>query len=194
MRHRLRTFVALRCGRPVSRRLRSEADRLAGLESAFKAPRSDDFHLTLQFLGETDERDLGDLGKALAAVAEASWPVEVVYRGLGAFPNPERARVAWVGLETPDDPDFLVGLARQVGEALGALGFPPEARAYRPHVTLGRLRGRPSAPFVEAVEAGASLELGREILSDLKLILSDPGDRGYRYIDLTTAKLGMPAS
>lgn len=190
MGHRMRTFVALRCGRGIVRRLREETDRLEALDRAFRGPRSDDFHLTLHFLGETDERDLGHLGRALASVAAAFPPIFVTYRGLGAFPTPARARVVWVGLTADVEPDPLVELATAVGEALGELGYPPEARAFKPHVTLGRLRGRPGEVLVEAVEAGADLRLGQEILSDLKLILSDPGDRGYRYIDLTTAKLG----
>ncbi len=190
MRQRLRTFVALRCGRGIVRRLREETDRLEAVDRVFRGPPTDDFHLTLHFLGETDERDLGELGRALASVAAASAPIFATYRGLGAFPTPARARVVWVGLASDLQPDPLVGLAGAVGEALGELGYPPEARAFKPHVTIGRLRGRPGEPLVEAIEAGADLQLGQEILSDLKLILSDPGDRGYRYIDLTTAKLG----
>jgi 2'-5' RNA ligase len=192
MSKRLRTFVALRCGRAVAARLRRESERLAALEGAFRAPRTDDYHLTVQFLGDTAEEDLPALGRALEAAAASTAPLEVVYGGLGAFPSAQRARVVWVGMQAPQRPEALADLAGAVGQALEPLGYPPEARAFHPHITLGRLRRRPGPALVSAVEEGERLALGHETLSDLKLILSDPGDRGYRYIDLTTVELGSP--
>jgi hypothetical protein len=56
-------------------------------------------------------------------------------------------------------------------------------------VTLARVRGRPSPRVLEALEAAGDLDLGGETLSELKLILSDPGHRPYHYIDLTTVEL-----
>jgi RNA 2',3'-cyclic 3'-phosphodiesterase len=191
MPRRLRTFVALRCSAPVSRRLRAEADRLAALDAGFHAPRTDAFHLTLQFLGETESAGIPAISRALAEAAHAvPGPLEVAYGGLGAFPVPARARVVWAAARTPEAPGVLGDLAQAVGAALGPLGFPPEARAFHPHVTLGRLRRRPSAPLAAAVEAGREADLGAEVVSDLKLILSDPSGGAYRYIDLTTVGLG----
>jgi 2'-5' RNA ligase len=186
----LRTFVALRCGAAVSRRLAAQARRLAALDGGLKAPSTDDFHLTLQFLGDTNETDVPEIGRALVAAAEGHGPFELRYGGLGAFPEPARARVVWAAVRTPDGPGPLADLAAAVGGALGPLGFPPEARAWHPHVTLGRLRRRPQDALVEALEAGRDLDLGREEVSDLKLILSDPREGRYRYIDLTTVPLG----
>jgi 2'-5' RNA ligase len=185
----LRTFVALPCGAVVARRFREVASRLARLDRAFRPPRTDAFHLTIQFLGDTEETAVPALGRALVQAAEGVGAFEVIYPGLGAFPLPARARVVWAGVETPTSPGAIAALARRVGERLAALGFPPEARAFHAHVTLGRLRGLPRPALVEAVEAGRDRPLGGETLSDLKLILSDPEEGRYRYIDLTTVPL-----
>ena len=158
------------------------------------APKSDEFHLTVQFLGETDESDVAAIGRALEAATAPLSPFELRYGGLGAFPSPERARVVWAAateIETPPG-QGLQALAAAIGGRLGALGYPPEARRLHPHVTLGRVRGRPPPALVDAIEAGKDLDLGREWVSELKLILSQPGDRGYRYIDLTTAMFEGP--
>ena len=58
--------------------------------------------------------------------------------GLGAFPNLQRPRVAWVGLE--GQVDSLTGLQKLVDSGLARLGFTREPRSFTPHLTLARLR------------------------------------------------------
>ncbi len=192
MAKRLRTFVAIRCGAEIGARLRREADRLARKEDRLKLGAAEDLHLTVQFLGDTREEDLMPISRALAAAGAASRPVEARYVGLGAFPDARRARVVWAGVRE-EPAGTLRALARDVGERLQAIGFPPEARDWSAHVTLGRVKGPPCREFVEALEAAADVDLGEETLSDLKLILSSPEEGRYHYIDLTTVRLGSLA-
>jgi 2'-5' RNA ligase len=56
-------------------------------------------------------------------------------QGAGAFPTPKRPRVFWAGV-APDPAIEL--LADRVEKVFAPLGFPTEARAFRPHLTLGR--------------------------------------------------------
>lgn len=185
----LRTFVALRLGETTSRRLAREAERLARIDEGFHVAPGEAFHLTLHFLGDTREEDVMPVSRALEEAAEATPPFDVEYGGLGAFPDARRARVVWAAVR--DDPAGAAArLAAAVGERLAPLGFPPEARAWTPHVTLGRVRARPSDALVAAIEAGAATDLGAETLSDLKLILSRSEAGRYHYIDLTTVPLG----
>jgi 2'-5' RNA ligase len=96
----------------------------------------------------------------------------------------------WAGVR--EDPEgTLRALARDVGARLRPLGFPPEARDWSAHVTLGRVKGPPSPALVQALDAGADVDLGEETLSELKLILSRPEEGRYHYIDLTTVRLGV---
>ena len=169
--------------------MRRWSDRLAAIDAALRAPRTDDFHLTVQFLGNTAEEDVPAIGRALQEAASELVAFDVRYRGLGAFPEPARARVVWAGAEEIEPAGRLARLAEVVGEALEPLGHAPERRAWHPHVTLGRVRRRPSPALVAAVEAASEEDLGEDRVSELKLILSAPGNRGYRYIDLTTVEL-----
>ncbi|MDJ0973587.1 MAG: RNA 2',3'-cyclic phosphodiesterase [Planctomycetota bacterium] len=186
----MRTFVALRVGPPLRRRLHREAERLKDAENALRLVHEADLHVTLQFLGGTTDDETWRVSRALAEVAEAHPPIHAEYVGLGAFPNAERARVAWAGVrEEPETAGRLEALVEAINQALGGLGFPPERRRFHPHVTLGRLRRRPSPAFVAAIEAAAAEPWGAETLSEVKLIVSDPSHQPYHYIDLTTVDL-----
>jgi len=190
----VRTFVGLRCGRAVRARMHALACDLARGDPALKVPAIEDLHLTLQFLGNTPQEDLGALGSALEEAAAGFAPIDVVYRGLGAFPDASRPRVLWAGLEEPDGTDRIGALAKAVGGTLRRIGYRPEKRAFHAHVTLARVHRRPGPRVLEALARSAAdphaVDLGGEILSELKLILSDPGNHPYHYIDLTTVSLG----
>jgi RNA 2',3'-cyclic 3'-phosphodiesterase len=57
---------------------------------------------------------------------------------LGAFPNPRRATVIWLGVTRGED--RLTELADLCEEAAQSAGFPPEDRPFHPHLTLSRVR------------------------------------------------------
>lgn len=105
--------------------------------------RSENVHLTLKFLGDIREEVLGDLRTALEETCTAHTPFDVELAGLGAFPSTRRAYILWAGLGTGSD--RLRSLAADLDAALVPLGFKREERSYTPHLTLGRLRGRPTS-------------------------------------------------
>ncbi|MFY9585932.1 MAG: RNA 2',3'-cyclic phosphodiesterase [Actinomycetota bacterium] len=110
--------------------------RVTGVPDAKWVPR-DNLHVTLSFLGEV--REEGEIGPTLAdAVASVRGPIPTAFDRSGAFPLARRARVLWVGLE--DGEGRLVALANAVATALEPLGFPPEKRAWTPHLSLARFR------------------------------------------------------
>jgi RNA 2',3'-cyclic 3'-phosphodiesterase len=99
--------------------------------------RPDGLHLTLKFLGDVDDAREPDLRTALrqAAGAGEARPVTLQIEGFGVFPDFRRPRVVWAGV-APDPAVEL--LQHRVEQAFAPLGFPTEARAFRPHLTLGR--------------------------------------------------------
>lgn len=108
--------------------------------------RPDSIHLTLKFLGDTDETRLGDIERALAhaAASRARFSLEVSV--LGVFPDLRAPRVLWVGLSGRQDqgqthaPDPLARLAGDIDQAMATLGFPLEKRPFSPHLTLARIK------------------------------------------------------
>ena len=192
MKHLVRTCVGIRCGAASKRRLHELGTELKGEDPALKLPAIEDLHLTLHYLGDTPQEDIGALSEMLDEVAEAHAPFEVAYRGLGAFPDAGRPRVAWVGVEDPEGgpSEPLAALQKALGRALREVGYRPERRAFHPHVTLARVHRRPSQRVLDALGGAQPMDLGGEMLSEVKLILSDPGHRPYHYIDLTAVELG----
>jgi RNA 2',3'-cyclic 3'-phosphodiesterase len=126
--------------------------------------RPENIHLSLKFLGDVEEAREPEL---LAALKQAAGrhhepptprPLTLQITGFGVFPDYHRPRVLWVGV-TPEP--GLELLQHEVEHAFAPLGFPTEARAFRPHLTLGRA-ARDARPRdfngLEAVLAGTDFD------------------------------------
>lgn len=97
-------------------------------------------HLTLQFLGEVADTRVAALLAALESLHPAATTARIRL-GLGtagAFPHLRRPQTVWVGVE--GDLVGLTHLQQAVATALARLGFQPEERPFRAHLTLGRVR------------------------------------------------------
>ncbi len=111
--------------------LRPEVKRAAWVQRAA-------MHITVRFLGETDEALIPEIHEVLGDGLAGFPAFEAVLSRGGAFPNPRRPKVFWVGLE---DGERFAGLAHAANLALSALGFPAPHKPFRPHATVCRLRG-----------------------------------------------------
>jgi 2'-5' RNA ligase len=95
------------------------------------------WHLTLRFLGATRADQLATIRARLRAGALGA-AFGVRFGGMGAFSRPRSARVLWVAVT--DGADRLRDLARMAEDAARAAGFAPEAKPYKPHLTLNRIQ------------------------------------------------------
>jgi 2'-5' RNA ligase len=110
----------------------------AGIDQGVRWVRPEGIHLTLKFLGATDEEDLPAINTALRTAVRDIAPFEVRPEGLGSFGGPRNLRVIWVGVA--GDTAGLAGLAEAVDVALSRLRFPRDERAFNAHLTLARVR------------------------------------------------------
>jgi len=127
----IRLFVALALPGDVR-------DRLAGLGGGVPGARwleSAALHLTLRFIGETDQARLHDLDAELARIEVE--PFELVLDGVGQFGTGRKVHTLWAGVERSE---ALAHLQAKVESAVVRAGFPPESRKFTPHVTLARLK------------------------------------------------------
>jgi len=92
-------------------------------------------HVTLKFLGETDDQKLAQVKTALQQIISPE-SVSLRFRGVGFFPDDTRPRVMWSGVEASPN---IFDLASAIEKSLQSLGFEPETRRYVPHVTVARL-------------------------------------------------------
>jgi 2'-5' RNA ligase len=145
-------------------------------------------HLTVKFLGEQPESVVDPLAAALAEVAALHSQLSLELEGVGAFPNFRRPRVVWLGVR-PDPKLELLHHDVEVGCA--GLGFEVEGRAFRPHLTLGRVRLGLTAESGRSLAAAARTVHFRERASvpSLDLMRSELAPGGSRYTVLARAML-----
>lgn len=94
-------------------------------------------HLTLRFLGETDEEQQKQMTAALAPIAADQAPFHLHLARLGAFPNWPRMRVLWTAVG--GDLAELKQLQAAIEQIAQDCGFEAEGKPYTPHITLARV-------------------------------------------------------
>jgi 2'-5' RNA ligase len=100
--------------------------------------RPETFHVTLRFLGDVEVSRIAALARQVVERTAEIRPFALRLGGARAFPSPRRPRVVVLDL-APAAP--LEALAAAVEGGVVAAGFEPESRPFRPHLTLGRVRG-----------------------------------------------------
>jgi len=94
----------------------------------------ENYHITLRFIGDIDDRLAHDIALLLDGVKRRSFAVR--FGGLSAFGG-RKPRAIVVSVE-PIQP--LVELQSELERLMQRLGLEPEGRKFTPHVTLARLR------------------------------------------------------
>lgn len=147
----------------------------------------DNWHVTLKFLGQTWPRLRPMVETACREVAAGVAPFQVELSGLGVFPGPGRARVLWAGLDDGDE--RLTALAAGLDAGL-AQEFPPEKRAFTPHLTVARFN--PPIQMREHAEAlgATAIDAPEFVVDRLVLYRSHLSLRGARYEALEEFPLG----
>jgi 2'-5' RNA ligase len=110
------------------------------------------WHLTLKFLGETDEAHIPSIKATLAAVYFTAFTLRA--GGAGAFPETRRPKVLWLGLT--EGGEQAATLAESIENALAALDIPREKKPFRPHLTLGRVRKPAPGDWSPVLDAAAA--------------------------------------
>lgn len=184
---RWRCFVAV----PLGERLRADlADAVTGWRqrpdlAELRWADAASWHVTLAFLGSIDPEDLDRVISAVTEATTSHEPMRLATGGLGAFPSPGRARVAWYGVADPDR--RLRSLAADLADRLGL----DPADRFRAHVTLARARREPIDLRAWLAEAATSAPEGELTVDHVQLMRSHLGGGPARYETLATTKLGV---
>lgn len=112
-------------------------ERLAFLRGGLPGARwidVENYHITLRFLGDVDDRTARDAAQLLGGVQRD--PISVTLGDLDAFGG-SRPRAIIVKAQATT---ALIELQAEHERLLRRVGLPPESRKYTPHVTLARLR------------------------------------------------------
>ncbi len=147
--------------------------------------RLENLHLTLHFFAEIEQETLEKLKVSMLSLSGCQRPFQVEVKGLGAFPNPHRPRVIWLGLKPRHGLDQLY---RNTGKSLQQAGLVADPRPFSPHLTIARLRG--GQPDLTALFSSFRQEtIGRLPLDRLILYESRLRPDGAEHIPLLTVNL-----
>ena len=187
----LRLFIAVAVpGETVSVARRVVARlRGTGIDARWVEPAN--LHLTLWFLGDVAAEEIPAICRSMDRAGTAVGPIDLEIAGAGAFPSAAQPRTVWLGVRR--GAEALARLHGALADELEPLGFLPEERRYRPHVTLGRVRhGDPAATARLATELAtlADVPAGATGIDTVELHASTRGRDGPQYECLHVADLG----
>jgi len=151
---------------------------------------AENIHLTLKFLGDVSPSNVELLEQMLSVEVSQHRTFEMKFGGLGAFPNPKRPRVIWIGIQAPAG---LEALQHGIEAATATLGYPDEQRPFSPHLTIGRVKQNISTAGMQQIRAALGKtevgSLGTTKVSAIHLFKSDLKPTGAVYTRLFSAPL-----
>jgi 2'-5' RNA ligase len=184
----MRTFIAIELEsavkRPIIQLLRT-FPRAEGV-SWCSEPQ---LHITLKFLGDITDPQLGRILRIVEDASAAVAPFEFTVRGLGVFPAPANPRVLWCGVDDPG-----AGCRRWVEAAdpfFEEINVKPETRAFTPHITLGRSKSSAGAGVLRDLLENASPPACPAMRATQVVVFESVlGPGGARYKPVATSPLG----
>jgi 2'-5' RNA ligase len=166
----LRTFVSIHLSPPVRDALRDFSILLKPHFPGARWERPDKLHLTLKFLGGTDESLAGEILGVIRASAAGLSPFPMIVSGFGAFPSPRRPRVLWVGCDDPGG--TLTRIRDGIERGLAGLGIPEDDRPFHPHVTIARMRDDGDRTHLTSAPKNLTFDPRHTLVSELFLMKS----------------------
>ncbi len=185
---KVRAFIACDMPESLLDKISGIQDRLKGLDADVSWTKVSGIHITLKFLGDIEEDSIDKVAAVIEGASKGQKPFEVAIKGSGAFPNLRNPRVIWLGVE--DNDKGLLHIQQFLDDGLKALGFEPEEREFKPHLTLGRVKGfRGKEGLAAAVSEFKGLDLGSFIVDRVMLYKSELKPTGAIYTKLREIKL-----
>lgn len=138
-------------------------------------------HLTLKFFGDIDTEGLNLLEKAIRNVVSEFEPFDIKIKSCGAFPNKNRIKVIWVGIE---DDSIIKDLHDRLDKEFTKLGFDKD-RKFSSHLTIGRMRSAKNKDDVkDCIESFEDADVGSMTVERIVLKKSTLTPQGPIYEDL----------
>jgi RNA 2',3'-cyclic 3'-phosphodiesterase len=184
----IRAFIALAAATDMREKIASVQSELKTSEADVKWEPQDKFHVTLKFLGNTEQSKLEPLAEILTDSTGRHRAFEIIYQSLGAFPDPRNPRIVWIGA---DSNGSILSLQSEIEQACMGVGIPKEDRKFHAHITLGRVKGtRNLVRLTEAIKT-ITFEPIQSRCTEVLLMKSDLRPGGSIYTTLKSFPLHM---
>jgi len=144
-------------------------------------------HLTLKFLGNTNEEMIDELENMIKESIKDVEPFKIQIKGTGVFPNEKYIKIIWLGIQNGEK---ITQIAEKIDEKVSKLGFKKEKRSFSPHLTIGRVRNAKNKDkILKMIEKYKDLLFAEKIVDTINLKRSELTPQGPIYTTLREIKL-----
>ena len=182
-----RVFTAFDLSTKVIRSITEFRNKLPKQSSSvLRWTKIEQLHITLNFVGELNEQDLKPAQEKLLKTFTETKPFSIEFNGSGIFPNERNPRILWIGMQPSYD---LFAVVEKNKAIFQELGYPPEKRPFRAHITIGRFRDRSTRAELDQFLSGwnekKSAFHARQMIDHLTFYKSTLTQRGPIYSVIT---------
>ena len=150
------------------------------VNSCFRLVPEESLHLTLIFIGSINDNDLLKINQVCQDTVSLFSPIEIKFNKITYGPNPHSPRLIWVEGEISKELNQLrETLENKLIEQ--GINIKVENRLFKPHITLARLRTKPSSLLEIEEEIDKSF-----IINRISIVQSELSNQGPKYTDLST--------
>jgi 2'-5' RNA ligase len=172
-----RLFIGVPLSEEVKRVLSPLREKLKATGADLRLVAIENLHFTVKFLGEVEERKIGEVQEKLQEVLKSLKPFSLQLRGIGAFPDQERINSVWVAAASKE---FVV-LMKKVDQALDFIRQENHEEEV-PHATLARVKtGKNKERLQQLLEEFKQSDFGTMTVEKVVLYESELGKEGPVY-------------
>jgi 2'-5' RNA ligase len=147
----------------------------------------ENIHITIKFLGDTDENYIDTIEQSIKESVLSIKPFLIKLKGTGVYPNQNYIKVIWIGIT---DDGNIETIARAIDEKLEKLGFKKENRGFSPHLTVGRVKtARNKVQLLKVIENYQTVEFTIQNIQSITLKKSELTPNGPIYTTLREVSL-----
>lgn len=182
----LRAFLAIDIDEDIKAKMYKVIKEFKQIDARIKYVEMENLHLTLKFFGDIDTEGIDLLCLKIEEVVSNFDKFKVKIRGCGAFPNTNRIKVIWLGL---DEDDIVRRLHDELDKEFVKLGFDKD-RKFSSHLTIGRMKSAKGKNEVKSkIEEFSEVEIGEMAVDKITLKKSTLTPQGPIYDDVKVFEL-----
>lgn len=184
-----RVFCAIELPSDIRQRIKDHIDELRRKIPDHQASwsRVDNIHLTIKFFGDIPRNRIGQISAAAIRVIKDFPAFEIYVSGAGAFPKASHPKVLWIGVN--DEQGNLAKLQEQFEGECAVEGFQKEDRAFRPHLTVARIRGPKGARALAEANQMLGFKAIKLPVNEILVFRSELSSQGSKYTAISRHKL-----
>lgn len=182
----IRAFLAIDVDEDLKAKMYRIIKEFKQIDANIKYVDLQNLHLTLKFFGDIDIEGIDLLSSKISKVVEGFDRFDLKIKGCGAFPNTNRIKVIWLGLENDE---IIKELHDELDKEFVRLGFDKDKR-FSSHLTIGRMKSAKGKTKVKStIEEFDDVEIGSMSVNSIILKKSTLTPQGPIYEDLKIFEL-----